>query len=687
MKKLCSKILLSGCALAPTLMLCPSLSSCAKASEIKIHIADKYKQQFCYERSFSIPFDTSKLWDDAIAVSIIGSGLDGLTLETTSVTPMLKKGSLKFSISSDVHYDKEFSFSIMFDLSNGKKFDEKYKKTVAGFQIYYLPQHEVVKDEVLPEHRSITNTESWIFNYRFKFSDLPLSNVEPTIIRSDNLLRCDKESYPVVEEEDGYYLTIPIIVDFKTQQDTVAEFDLLLSFTNSFGVEQDEKIYDFVATLNRDDTGTVPESWLDIQQDTETNGYVLNGFRKEIIGKIDINFSLLKIPARVTRIPKNAFPLMYADFLSNIQEVSFEDASCDPIIEQNAFSGLTNLWALDLSMFVTLPTFLVHPVAIFPGNYDHVGFVWYQPSLEINKTKILTLGLFTTGDEYVEGTVWDLWDSNHYTPNEFFKTKKEAGTGSYTLIGVDQLMLQHATNYGVIRLPHGIRKIAPNALSLLSYEPYVDSEGTPRQRRIFFNQEIEVIEGEQAFSKCGFKGDILIPSNLKEIPKLCFEDAGDYNENPGELVQTTSRLFFNPNSKLETISEGAFSQWGYLFGSLVLPNGLKKVGDKILSGTGINELVLPTSLNSEDSVGTESFGGCGMLNVIDISQFGWPFVAFMPWVSTQKNAFKNDTPSTATGILYIGKDWAAEDVSIQTWVSYFFGNLQGLSQSYIVTRK
>ena len=125
----------------------------------------------------------------------------------------------------------------------------------------------------------------------------------------------------------------------------------------------------------------------------------------------------------------------------------------------------------------------------------------------------------------------------------------EIGDGAFNCV--------YASNKIVFKpllLPSSLRRIGESAFS-----------GCRIEGNLRLPADLEKL-GAHAFENCGFSGDLVIPSKITEIPDYCF--SGNYIER------------------------------------LTLPNGLMRIGDQALCGTG--DLILPNSLRE---IGENAFGG------------------------------------------------------------------------------
>ncbi len=188
------------------------------------------------------------------------------------------------------------------------------------------------------------------------------------------------------------------------------------------------------------------------------------------------------------------------------------------------------------------------------------------------------------------------------------------GTGMKTLPN----MALSSTNIVSVDLPDGLVEIGDEAfyscyqLTAIRFPNGLRSIGNDAFRycgqltgSLVFPESLETI-GQNAFEGTDFRGDLVIPRNIKSIPSHTFCNAGfdgrlDLPEGIAEVGESAfSDTHFQGELKLPdsilTIQDYAFNNAGFT-GPLKLPTALKQLGDCAFQGNGFTgDLEIPDGI-------------------------------------------------------------------------------------------
>lgn len=624
-----------------------TLVSCDKAKDIKFTIPGNEK--FCYENKFSINFKTSLWWHSPIKVRIEGPSIEGLSLVKDKVETYFYDGTLNFVISDDIKEDTLFKFDVVFDLSEGnEKVTEKIKR-VEGIKVNYFPAHEDNEDSVEVVDEVVEKVNEWSFDFDIKFSAQPKSTVKIRIIRDDELLTCPDE-LPVIQEGSLYKLHLPITLDFDVSENKFLAFNLNLAFTNSYGQQQEITVNDLGANFLSKKTEEVPSSYFNI---TEENGdVVLHGLYEDVIKKVSLDYSILKIPEGITKIDAYAFPKSQTEteYFEPIQDIIFSD-NLITSIGKNAFEGFTTIRTIDISKYDQTPEWVSNPIQYFSG-LSHVGYIW--KNCDITDEQIAKMGL-TYNTDSGDTKTWQPVAEEKIVPEDAYFIITDEATNEKVLRGFKQEYLEELRKYNFVKIPNEIDRIGDSALQFLNKISADDG-----YRVVLLNHDLKTLEGESGLSHSSLNGNLYIPPGIKNIPDYYFYDAFSWSE-----MEAT--LEFDPNSELETIGDynfngGSYVHVGGLSGSIIFPNTLKSIGyESFWNNSGITKIKFDANLQN---VGYWCFGGLETLNCIDFSAYE----EIPDWLEVPNHIFDLSQPAKGvTGtILYNSK--ISKDEFEKSWL-------------------
>ncbi len=515
-------ILKVALATTPIIATLPSLTSC---SAEQVQIVTSQKKQFCHSRNFSISFELTRFTISNIKVSLLNEETGKISIVQDSIDTFITTGRIDLVIDDSVAENAMFTFSIQFDIT-------RYGKTenivVDGFEIYYYPQQEDQDDEIIIEEKAIERVNSWVFNYSILFSALPQSDVKVVINDKTGLLSLDKATYSVEAIGSSNVLSLPINLSFGISENKFIDFSLTLSFTNSFGNQQTINVTDLGISFVREHVKNIPEEYLDIEEQETSNGieYICHGFKSAVTDTLIREYSILKIPSRVTKIVTGAF----ADEkkCKEIKSITFEAPT--QTVQEGAFSKCINVTNIDLSLFKLDVIKNWKNIFAGAGFKSLYGYVWindeeydeelYKHRNEIQKV-LPDMGLNDS---------WRAYFKKDILTDDVFVLEDDAETDGKLLKGMKTSIwsnpdVQHRAL--VVKIPDGVTKIAPYALSPLGNEcaylnPVATSPEMPTERTLILNDELLELPKE-CFKRTCIGGNINIPKNVTSIGDNCFE--------------------------------------------------------------------------------------------------------------------------------------------------------------------
>lgn len=613
MKKL--NLLKVALATTPIIASLPAITSC---SAEQVHIDTNQRKQFCHSKNVSISFELTRFTISDVKVSLLNEETKKISIVQDSIDTFITTGRIDLVIDESVVQNTMFTFSIQFDIT-------RYGKTenivVDGFEIYYYPQQEDQDDKILIDQKAIERVNSWVFNYSILFSALPKSNVEVTLNDKTGLLSLDKKLYTVESTGVSNLLSIPVNLSFGVSENKFIDFSLELSFTNSFGNPQTINVTDLGASFLREHVKDIPEEYLDIEQQETSNGieYICKGFKNAVSEELIHEYSELRIPTTVTRILSGAFNNKTK--CNKIRSITFEASIQN--VEETAFVGCANVVDIDLSL-LSLNT-IKSWKNIFAGSelQSQYGYVWinddwyddkvYEHRSEIQKV-LPNIGLNES---------WRAYFKKDILTDNVFVLEDDAETGGKLLKGMKTAIWSNVDTQHralVVKIPDGVTKIAPYALSPLGNEcaylnPVASSLAMPIERALILNEQLLELPNE-CFKRTCIGGSINIPKNIKTIGDNCFEQMQcDSKGNPivhddsnpefkgivdmhdaSSLVSIGKQAFIGANvlkvyigSKVTSIGESAFenctSMTHFAFLSAVTQSMSTPFGINMLKGT------------------------------------------------------------------------------------------------------
>ena len=145
---------------------------------------------------------------------------------------------------------------------------------------------------------------------------------------------------------------------------------------------------------------------------------------------------------------------------------------------------------------------------------------------------------------------------------------------------------------------------------------------------------IEALE-DSTFLKCQSLATVKLPSSIKKIGSNAFQKCGNITKLEGidwskvEVVEkhafdsaflgTADPIVFNEESfkSIQELGASAFKNAKNLTGKIVIPEGIETINNDVFNGTGIEQLVLPNSLQK---IGDRAFAFCRQLEKIQIGE-------------------------------------------------------------------
>lgn len=600
-----------------------------------------------------IPLNTNKKNSDIpITVSVINDETGCIHLQKN--TYLVENHQIAVQIHIDDSVLTEGSF--MFDLEC--VFEENGQtKTITIFDInlyFFVEEPEIDKDRVFMVSKTNTQINNHSFTFRVNFVKKPTSefvNVkllgEPT-----GKLHSRFVTYQVVEKED-IYVDIIVDLDIHTNVSSAYGFDLQISFVNSFGQQQTEFFTGCSALFQRQSTNIVPYEYLDISINSNGEG-LLSGF-KSSIEKLELNpYTILEIPAEVTKIKDHAFDNNLSDSISKIvfsgHEVSIGEA---------AFGGYRKLSEIDFTKYEpnTMPPWLEDEsklVTIFnPDNLIlNAGYVWlshgsnYLFAQQLNRL-LINIGLKPE---------WESFDINSVT-NELDFNINDTGT----LTGFSDTGKERLPDIKVIKIPDNVTKIGASLSEDLQKKPYINREindGSEQYetRRLIVGSKVESI-GDGAFEAAGISGPCLfLSSHLSNIGSSAFyrTDYVGWPPKYGDVKSEQTKIYFLGCPDLQTIDTFAFGYVPLQSDNFILQPYVTTINSFAFYGNQFKQITLNQQLKD---IGSFAFSNAGLypaeapLEKIDASCYkedifydkdGNPS-CIPPWMYDDSKAFKDSS--------------------------------------------
>ena len=590
-----------------------------------------------------------------------------------------KKATILISIGDSVKTTTLFEYTLK--LSYIDSSGEKQTYTPQKLNTIYTYSPPSNKDELLPLSTIVQRNNNHDFDFRIKYvskKESLISNVDPefSLVMSD----CGDElsflgsssahslTCPLLYDTRGRYYYIGFIVHLNQNVTTTDnyDFDLNISFTNSFGETQTNDINDFVVSFicNRDTV--VPEEYFQFEKDPNHEGQaILTGLTDETPKEEYGQYLTIKIPetaeipdghggteiADVTSIGDSAFGKIVTvddhdyEWFSNIHKVIFN--SHINYVAEDAFKGCINLYIVDVSAYTPASEEKedVMPKWVPPEGEDLIEFfkysayeTWYWVGYETNDP--------TWDDEKYKASVKEELKQIFFAApvtDRYFVCKNSQicsenffeldSTGTKILGKRPSITVDDLKKCKVLEIPDYITSLADFSLTEFGYTPYYNSTSEEYEtRRLIFSRNIEEVGIQH---NVGLGGPIVFNmSKLEQIPNNAFQDVNSYAWSVKEsIVSEAPYLLFVNCQKLTTIGNGAFvdvplNQKAYdAFDTeykYQLPEHLTTIGDYAFRGNQYTAIKIPGSVTS---IGTKAFsqtdsekGKPGKLSEIDLHE-------------------------------------------------------------------
>ncbi len=612
---------------SPALSLVTSCSNDDAPLDIKV---DKEKV-ISYEHDFVINCIANKTLPTNTSVSVIGAGSDVyVNVDETHISG--SKGKISLRISSTIHYDKKIDFALRFNLGN----EDFY---INGLQVNYFFQEEQYKDEIVSSQESLKCEDSWHYEYKFQFSNMPQSSVQMRLVggQSYECLKLTQTIGHVVKEGKFYYLYVPIDLSYSIVEDDFLTFNIEFSFTNSFGFTQITNINDIGCEFKFTPTDIVPVDFFKL------SGSSIVGWKETVTVATIQHFSTIMIPSSIARINDGAFNLIDNNPDTYKTITTLYIAQNVDYVANKAFFNFFNLEVLDLSGCYGMPSWLTNDLyknwKYFDSqSWNHKsGIVWVGDRFDDKHKKIDSdlkrwdwiQHLQAKGLGGITSEAYDInnWKQN-WTPYSVNSLECEVTDESWfeidnnhTLIGlnINKINKSDIRDIALIKIPDDVTKIsiAPNKVGFdyfstkpLDFDPLrcippVSSNYWPIGRRLFLGKGLKEItingDGKTgAFENAGVAGNIILPDSLTTMGARAFYSA----------------------TYMKPIAADAPPECGFGFENSVKPS-LAFIGDYAFADSCIHYISLPETI---ETLGDALFKHDGRdenkrLEKIDLSAF------------------------------------------------------------------
>ena len=228
------------------------------------------------------------------------------------------------------------------------------------------------------------------------------------------------------------------------------------------------------------------------------------------------------------------------------------------------------------------------------------------------------------------------------TQDEQKDEAQETSASEFTVDGLTYKVTENKDSVNVIHWDGSNKKVIIPAEVSDSENNTYSVEGISASSG-FQNSELESIEiqapiealEDSTFLKCQSLTTVKLPSSIKKIGSNAFQGCKNITKLEGidwskvEVVEkhafdsaflgTADPIVFNEESfkSIQELGASAFKNAKNLTGKIVIPEGIETINYDVFNGTGIEQLVLPNSLQK---IGDRAFAFCRQLEKIQIGE-------------------------------------------------------------------
>lgn len=647
------KLLKSLLAAPLVLSLATVTFSCQKQPETITRVFFDSNQSVTKNHSTQFIGKTENLEASEVEVSMVNPSSPLVVFDDGFVDVVDDKFTLDFNIDEGVEDNTDFSFDLVIrytDIS-GKEKQERFN----DFHIFYIAGIDYKEDRVLIEKRMVERVNSHVFNFQVNFTKIPTSDVEISLEdEKTGLLNLTTNIFHPEGELPPSFI-VPIELNIGIFETQAIPFNLKLSFTNSYGLDQTIIFTSCVASYRDGHPEEIPEEYYDVvhEQTNEGEKYTIKGI-KPGVNPLEVNrYVKMVIPNYVTDIDSEAFT--NESWFSSVGKIIIPRSVKN--IGLNAFSGLKNITEVDVSSCQDyIPDWMTkcstEQIKIFNSEKFDDGYIW---SNKIADTDEYTQMFINMGLK----SKWKAFNTSTIMPHKFFQLSDDRTE----IVGFDEKNIDALKDYQVITIPASVTRINEDAFKELSMHPFEKqtANGIERwTRRVIINKNVvELPFG--CFADCGIGGTIMIyAEHMTYIAESAFENCCNYDVSVGETNKEPISIDLVNANDLTLIEPFAFNKAYIKQDRLVMPNNMKSIGAFAFSTNRFKSILFSgheTSIGERAFSDTYSYPQGKTINEIDLSNFVYPIPdkekeTFIPdWFTKYDFAFEGAAASEGVVIL------------------------------------
>lgn len=681
-----------------TMPFVPFITSC-KSDHDGFDININEYQQIVNESNLLIPFNVDGDSCSSVDVEITNANTDKINISSETIQLENNHGSVSINIDSELIDGFHVHFDLIFRTENKK--GESIFKTIYDLNFVYITDpHPEEQDIVIPTKTKDTEINLHTFTYKINFLVPPKSNKIKVELLNDysGLLHLKESEIQVQQSYDEIFIEIPISLDFSVFSSFIMYFGLTLDFTNSYGSRQvyshNGFILDFKKTSKEFEP--IPEEYFNLEKTGDD--VILHGFNENIRSEDLVSYDIVQIPEDVTKIDGKLISsdsLNNLDWSSSIKKIVFGGKEKE--ICEDFFAQFQNILEIDFCKYGNqIPNWLEFETHLFDSTsmFNKYGYIWIDDAAD-------NIAII---QQFIKCGLADKWETMNIgkvTGETFFNINNEKH-----IIGISDEGKNILQNIKLVRIPHEVTEIEPDALNDIKITPYLNPKTNQLEtRRLMLDGEISSLLGLSSygiFQNIGISGPIIINCpKITSIGQCTFADITHYNIQKYYEVIAEPTTFFSVVSlaNLTEIDKYAFaysllSDWD---GNMLAAEHLTRIDEFAFESHRFTSIKLSKTITD---VGQFAFANSyyepttPSLTSIDLSQFNKivnpeevdpKLITHVPiWMSEQRNLF--DGACCQTGTLKLSKvikeevdekhdKWEDEFLEWDKWILRLKGKL------------